>query len=205
MKHLALALALAATTSAVPVTAAVITFDEFAADNANGAIPAGRYAGLGVTFVGTDDGSTWGGNANGNPGNWGVDGTNGPIFSGFNGDSYSQTLTFASNISGFSLDASRTNGSLDGTITLQGFLGATLVASNVVNLGAINTWSTLSIAGTFDRVVYSGTGQDFHPFGVDNLRWDQGIPEPATWAMMIGGLGLVGAAVRRRPQGTVSV
>ena len=167
MKHLALALALAATTSAVPVTAAVITFDEFAADNANG-----------------------------NPGNWGVDGTNGPIFSGFNGDSYSQTLTFASNISGFSLD---------GTITLQGFLGATLVATNVVNLGAINTWSTLSIAGTFDRVVYSGTGQDFHPFGVDNLRWDQGIPEPATWAMMIGGLGLVGAAVRRRPQGAVSV
>ena len=72
--------ALAAVLLSSSATAAVITFDEFAADDANGAIPAARYSSLGVTFVGTDDGSTWGGNSNGNPGNWGIEGTNGAIF-----------------------------------------------------------------------------------------------------------------------------
>ena len=31
-----------------------------------------------------------------------------------------------------------------------------------------------------------------------------GVPEPATWAMMIGGFGVVGGAVRRRPTAKVS-
>ncbi|MBS0505586.1 MAG: PEPxxWA-CTERM sorting domain-containing protein [Proteobacteria bacterium] len=200
MKPLVIALGILAAIAGVPAQAATITFDEFAPDNDNGAIPAARYAALGVTFVGTDDGSTWGGNANGNPGNWGVDGTNGPVFSGFNGDSNAQTLTFAGTISGFSLDASRTNGSSDGTITLEGYLGATLVASNSVVLGAINSWSALAIAGTFDRIVYSGTGSNFHPFAIDNLNWDArgGVPEPASWALMISGFGLAGVAMRRR-------
>jgi hypothetical protein len=30
------------------------------------------------------------------------------------------------------------------------------------------------------------------------VRGAGAIPEPATWAMMIGGLGLVGASLRRR-------
>ena len=39
-----------------------------------------------------------------------MDGTNGPIFSGFNG-SYSMTMLFTGDVFGFSLDASRANGS----------------------------------------------------------------------------------------------
>jgi hypothetical protein len=181
-------------------SAATITFDEFAYDNDNGAIPAGRYAALGVTFVGTDDGSTWGGNSNGNPGNWGLEGTNGAGFSGFNGNSNTQTLTFAGPLSFFSLDASRSNGSQDGTITLEAYNGATLVATTSANFGAINVWTTLSVAGTFDRVVYTGTGTGFHPFGVDNLNWRAGnpVPEPATWALMIAGFGMAGMGLRRR-------
>ncbi len=35
-------------------------------------------------------------------------------------------------------------------------------------------------------------------FEVDNLVVNSAIPEPATWAMMIGGLALVGASMRRR-------
>ena len=198
--------ALAAVLLSSSATAAVITFDEFAADDANGAIPAARYSSLGVTFVGTDDGSTWGGNSNGNPGNWGIEGTNGAIFSGFNGSSYSQTLTFDSIIGSFALDASRSNGSTDGTIFLEGYLGANLIASTSAALGAINDWSTLSIACNFDRVVYFGTGTGFSPFGVDNLQFDAGaVPEPATWAFMILGFGAIGGAMRRQRKASVKV
>ncbi len=34
--------------------------------------------------------------------------------------------------------------------------------------------------------------------GVDNIRAIAAVPEPATWALMIGGFGLTGAALRRR-------
>jgi hypothetical protein len=33
---------------------------------------------------------------------------------------------------------------------------------------------------------------------LDNVNLDAAVPEPATWAMMIGGFGLVGGAARRR-------
>ena len=46
---------------------------------------------------------------------------------------------------------------------------------------------------------FSGRGQDwaFDVLNVDTAV-TPGIPEPATWAMMIGGFGLAGAAIRRR-------
>lgn len=49
--------------------------------------------------------------------------------------------------------------------------------------------------------------QNGHPGGSGGSRWSTwiaeidapGVPEPATWVMMLTGLGLVGAALRRRP------
>jgi hypothetical protein len=35
-------------------------------------------------------------------------------------------------------------------------------------------------------------------FEVDNVAFNSAVPEPATWAMMLGGFGLIGAAMRRR-------
>jgi hypothetical protein len=35
-------------------------------------------------------------------------------------------------------------------------------------------------------------------FEVDNLSVANGVPEPATWAMMLIGFGLVGLQLRRR-------
>ena len=48
-------------------------------------------------------------------------------------------------------------------------------------------------------------GPNGYDVGLDNIRFDvraidsgSAVPEPATWAMMIAGFGLVGAAMRRR-------
>ena len=47
-------------------------------------------------------------------------------------------------------------------------------------------------------------GPDGYDGGLDNIRFDVrsiangAVPEPATWAMMIGGIGLAGGALRRR-------
>src|SRR5262245_11705211 len=93
----------------------LIRFDEFPADNTNGGLPANRYAALGITFVTADDGSTWGGLDQGDPGNWGLRGTNGSVFSGFNGGSYSLRTLFSQPVENFALDVSRSNGSSPGT------------------------------------------------------------------------------------------
>jgi hypothetical protein len=182
-----------------PSFATTIRFDEFPADNNNGGIPAGRYAGLGVTFLGTDDGTTWGGISNGDPGNWGVNGTNGPIFSGYNGDSYNQRLTFNSLISNFSLDVSRTNGSsASDTFTLQGWRLGVMVLSVSGPLGPINTWTTFGFGTNVDEVRWFGTGANFHPYGVDNLNWTAAVPEPTSLLLLASGLAGIRRLTRKR-------
>lgn len=178
-----------------PASAAVITFDEFPADNTNGGLPAGRYASLGVTFVTTDDGTTWGGLSNGDPGNWDLEGTNGPIFSGFNGGSYALSMLFNTDVSNFALDVSRSLGSSPGnTFTLEGYNNGVLVESHTVTLGPINQWQTVSLSNIVDETRWSGAGSGFHPFGVDNVQWSaaQAIPEPSSLALF--GLATVSAA-----------
>jgi hypothetical protein len=170
---------------AAPALGQVIRFDEFPADNTGGGLPAGRYSSLGVTFVTIDDGGTIGGIANGDPGNWRLNGTNGPIFSGFNGDSYSLTMTFNSPATSFSLDVSRSEGSAPGdTFTLAGYRSGSLVDSKTVTLEIINTWTTVSLNGIVDETRWSGQGGGFHPFGVDNVRWAN-IPEPSAAALAL--------------------
>ena len=100
------------------------------------------------------------------------------------------------------------------------FDGATVIANGVqadanffftdvlVNAGTIpamsfaHSASTLSLAIRASGGGYQG-GRD-ESWGIDNLNitYDarQGgvVPEPATWALMIGGFGMAGAALRRR-------
>jgi hypothetical protein len=185
----------------LPLQAAVITFDEFAADNVNGPMPANRYAALGITFVATDDGSTWGGIANGDLGNWGINGTNGPVFSGFNGVSSGLTTLFSVPVSGFALDVSRSNGSAAGQqFTLEGYLNNVLVDSVTVTLGGINTWSTVALNGVVDETRWIGS-TGFNPYGVDNVRWNGGsVPDHGSSLLLLAGAlaGLVGLHRRRK-------
>lgn len=198
---------------AAGANATTITFDEFAAQNSNSGAVTNQYAGDGVTFSLGNVG-IWSGLSNGDPGNWLLEGTNGPDFLGFNGygayGGYSETLTFSSAINSFSADFARSNGSVDGVITLDAFNGATLVASDTGTFGDLSVWMTLTLNGaSFDSVTWSGTGSGFHPYGVDNVVFGDapaGVPEPAAWGLMLMGFGGLGAMMRsaRRKQVTTA-
>ncbi len=55
--------------------------------------------------------------------------------------------------------------------------------------------------GTFTSISFTDTSENWHGFTVginDILEMPGGVPEPATWAMLIAGFGMVGFAARRR-------
>ena len=181
--------------------ATTITFDEFAATNSNTALT-GAYSAQGVVF-GNDNSGTWGGTGQGDPGNWGVAGTNGTQFLGNNGVNgpYSTTISFASAQSLITFDASRTNGSSGGqTLTVDAYTGSTLVSASTVTLGAIDSWSNISISGAgITSLVLQGSVTGFSPYGIDNLSFStSAVPEPATLSLMAAGLGLFGWSRKRR-------
>jgi hypothetical protein len=180
--------------SPIAASGAVINFE----DLSHGTVVTNQYAGLGATF-GPGNFGVVGGISEGDPGNWDLDGTNGPHFLGFNGP-YDQTITWSSDINGFSLDVSRSLGSGAGnTFTLTGLQNGVIVDSEVVALGAINTWTTVTLTGLFDEIQWVGAGAGFHPFGVDNLVFNQVVPEPSVLAL--SGLVVAAFGVRRFRRG----
>ena len=175
------------------MSAVTLTFD----DVPQGAQVGEHYAPLGVHFDLTDFGVQEG-LANGDSGNWGLNGTSGPFFDGCNGASpgtYSMTLTFDAPVTLFSLDASRSNGSdSKDTLSVSGFFGATLVDTKTITFSRINSWANLSLAGTFERVQWSGGGSSFHPYGLTTLtlpsfRSLARFPSSASarWRLVTGG------------------
>lgn len=188
-------------TFAGAANAATITFDEYAANNSNAPITS-LYSSLGVVF-GSDNAGTWGGLGNGDPGNWDLMGTNGSAFLGnngtTNGNSYVTTISFTSPIASLAFDISRSNGSSAGqTLAANIYLGSTLVGSQSITLGAVNQWTSVSFgAGSYDKLVLTGSATGFSPYGIDNLQI-AAVPEAETYAMLLAGLGLMGSIVRRR-------
>lgn len=86
-------------------------------------------------------------------------------------------------------------------LTLTGYLvGGGTVTQQIIPLGQdfstylVDTSFTNLLAVTFDA---SG---DSNRAAYDNIHVDSAgaVPEPASWAMMVGGFGLMGAAMRRR-------
>ena len=189
---------------AIPVAANAgsICFDEYAPDNTNGPMPADRYSSLGVTFNATDDGTTWDGLSDGDPGNWDLEGTCGSTFSGFNGNSYGLTMLFSTDVEDFALDAARSNGSSAGNeLTVQGWHNGSMVEMLTLVLGDVNSWTTFALSSVVDEVRLFGTGAGFHPFGIDNIRWNTAgaeVPEPGTLALLGSGLLGIGLVRRRR-------
>lgn len=56
----------------------------------------------------------------------------------------------------------------------------------------------LQFRGTFTQLSFTDTNELWHGFTVGVGGVAGGVPEPATWAMMILGFGAAGATIRRR-------
>lgn len=89
------------------------------------------------------------------------------------------------------------------SFTITGYEGSTQAFTYGGAVPSTNIYATYANAFTanIDRLTI-GTNSDLQ-FFVDNLTFGPAVtsgavPEPATWAMMIAGFGLVGGAMRRR-------
>jgi opacity protein-like surface antigen len=203
MKSLALAAAVAALT-AVPATAAVtvLTFEGIGNLNPVGGFYAPNYIFSPATLALVDADAGGSGNFANEPSPdtimFFLDANNAilDVPAGFT-TGFSFWYTSSVNATVTVYDAPGGTGNVLGTIT---------VLANAFNgcpgdpSGAFACWNTAGVAfaGTAFSIDFGGTANQT---GYDNITFGRatpGIPEPATWAMLIAGFGLVGFAARRR-------
>jgi hypothetical protein len=109
-------------------------------------------------------------------------------------------ITFTTPVSNLSLEYDNYGATyLGDTIKAYG-LGGTLLETLSPTPGvadfALETISFTSSGISYVEIQQPSNGW---MFAVDNIQFNGGaVPEPASWAMMIAGFGLVGAAMRRR-------
>jgi hypothetical protein len=86
----------------------------------------------------------------------------------------------------------------------QGFDALVTFGDNTTQLFALSRQSNSFFGLSSDRLIKSiafgpgGQSTQSVSFVLDNLTIGNAVPEPATWAMMIFGFGLIGASARRR-------
>jgi hypothetical protein len=137
-------------------------------------------------------------------GGWGGGGLVSGSFTGIDSDANGQLSSFDGEVTGFGMTYS--GGSIVGAFGLGfgdlfglvydldgGVLGDG-TALDIEGIGAIGGGGAFSIGP--GPVALCGTGE---PCGVIEGPAAGGVPEPASWALMIAGFGLIGAALRRRP------
>jgi hypothetical protein len=100
----------------------------------------------------------------------------------------------------------------DGLNATGNVLGSLALTANAFGCpgdpgGAFSCWSPVGVAfsGTAFSIDFGGTANQS---GFDNITFGSArpgvIPEPATWAMLIAGFGLVGFAMRRRQRAVLA-
>jgi len=94
-------------------------------------------------------------------------------------------------------DLSFYNAAIGGGMQIYDFYGAsTLLVTDGAQLYSGPESTPGFLTGTFALTEYQGTGQ--YSLTISPLSTGPTVPEPATWAMMVGGFGLAGTALRRR-------
>jgi choice-of-anchor C domain-containing protein len=74
------------------------------------------------------------------------------------------------------------------------------VGNTRVNMGWLQQDFRFTAASSTANLVFSSTLNNPYGPALDNVSISGGVPEPATWALMIIGFGGIGAALRRRRQ-----
>ena len=83
------------------------------------------------------------------------------------------------------------------TVTFQMFSQGQLVATSAtLDPTATSTFLSSGYDGLIDEVVVMSPGQG--SYAMDDFTFAQAVPEPETYALMLAGLGAVGAVARRR-------
>jgi PEP-CTERM motif len=128
--------------------------------------------------------------------NFGINARSGVDFLAFNANlgSSGERIRFASPLSAFSLYVG--SGQFNALSVRYFGLGDILLSSQSIALTPIGQYQQLSFNGPLSYVEIA----PITPTWVaDDLSFTFGaVPEPATWAMMLVGFGLVGGAMRRR-------
>ena len=101
-------------------------------------------------------------------------------------------------------------GDLSFTFNNYGAAGTTYTAygpGDVVissgDLSNVESFDTVNVAGSgiTDLQINNNTGGADYIFGVGELTYTGAVPEPATWAMLILGVAMIGFATRRQREG----
>ena len=126
-------------------------------------------------------------------------------FSGWLGEDgdASFSITFASAINAISMDFAGVYDTAEDSANVRIFAydGATLLGSVAGPASTTGQFTLSYAASNITRVVVT-PGSFYDWVGVDNINYTPAtagaVPEPATWAMMIAGFGLIGGTLRRR-------
>lgn len=188
MKGSTLALAVAALAIATPASAQVVFFDDFNDGDTVG------------WTLGTNHDNAWIGSSGGNQ----LLAAFSPGAQGNNFFSRAVTTFTLADISNILLELNGLAAPCSGcTMRYQAYVDGNLVIDGIENVLTYRSTSLNNLAagshtlevGVFSDYAFSGT---FYAVLDDVRVTASAVPEPSSWAMMIGGIGLMGGLMRRR-------